>query len=134
MAVKDVFHDVVKVALQKEGWKITDDPLTLEVGEQVFYIGLGAAQLSGDRQIAVAIKSFVGAASILKFQLALVEFLNYRSLLERRQRDRTLYLAVPTQNYTGFLREDFLQKSLQDSQVKMIVFDPTPRTIRQWIG
>jgi hypothetical protein len=31
MAAKDVFHNVVKTALQKDGWVITDDPLTLRV-------------------------------------------------------------------------------------------------------
>ncbi|MEY3403290.1 MAG: XisH protein, partial [Cyanobacteriota bacterium] len=24
---KDVFHEVVKIALQKDGWEITNDPL-----------------------------------------------------------------------------------------------------------
>jgi len=28
---KDRFHDVVKTALEKEGWQITDDPYELNV-------------------------------------------------------------------------------------------------------
>ena len=28
MSAKDRFHDVVKTALQKDGWRITHDPLT----------------------------------------------------------------------------------------------------------
>jgi XisI protein/XisH protein len=32
MAARDLFHSAVKVALQKEQWVITDDPLKLEVG------------------------------------------------------------------------------------------------------
>ena len=32
MAAKDLFHESVKVALQKEQWVITGDPLKLEVG------------------------------------------------------------------------------------------------------
>jgi hypothetical protein len=27
---KDLFHEVVKVALVKEGWKITDDPFFMK--------------------------------------------------------------------------------------------------------
>jgi len=27
MSAKDVFHEVVKIALQKDGWEITNDPL-----------------------------------------------------------------------------------------------------------
>ncbi len=30
---KDRFHDVVKIALEKEGWKITHDPLN-EIGDR----------------------------------------------------------------------------------------------------
>ena len=29
MAAKDIYHDVVKQALIKDGWIITDEPLTL---------------------------------------------------------------------------------------------------------
>ncbi|WP_338017081.1 element excision factor XisH family protein [Myxacorys almedinensis] len=32
MSAKDVFHDAVKRALQKERWVITDDPLRFKVG------------------------------------------------------------------------------------------------------
>lgn len=32
MAAKDIFHDAVRIALEKEAWIITDDPL--EVVEQ----------------------------------------------------------------------------------------------------
>ncbi len=29
---KDIYHNVVKTALEKDGWTITNDPLTLKVG------------------------------------------------------------------------------------------------------
>ncbi|BAY09374.1 fdxN element excision controlling factor protein [Calothrix sp. NIES-2098] len=45
MAAKDKFHAVVKIALEKEQWKINDDPLRLEVGGTKFEIDLGAEQL-----------------------------------------------------------------------------------------
>jgi hypothetical protein len=32
MAARDRFHEAVKLALQKENWVITDDPLRLETG------------------------------------------------------------------------------------------------------
>ena len=31
MSAKDVFHDTVKIALEKENWLITDDPLYLRL-------------------------------------------------------------------------------------------------------
>jgi hypothetical protein len=33
MAAKDIFHDAVKQGLEKEGWRITNDPLKIEVGD-----------------------------------------------------------------------------------------------------
>lgn len=30
MSAKDIFHDKVKNALIKDGWKITDDPYSLK--------------------------------------------------------------------------------------------------------
>lgn len=31
MSAKDKFHDVVKAALQKDGWQITRDPFLLRI-------------------------------------------------------------------------------------------------------
>jgi hypothetical protein len=45
MAAKDRFHAVVRIALEKEQWNVTDDPLRLEVGGTKFEIDLGAEQL-----------------------------------------------------------------------------------------
>jgi hypothetical protein len=31
MSAKDIFHNTVKIALEKENWQITDDPLYLRL-------------------------------------------------------------------------------------------------------
>ena len=68
MPAKDVFHDAVRIGLEKEGWVITDDPLRIEVGDVEMYIDLGAEQvLAAEREgekIAVEIKSFIGTSNI----------------------------------------------------------------------
>jgi hypothetical protein len=98
MPAKDRFHDSVKVALQKDGWIITHDPLTLEIGLRQVYIDLGAEKLiaaqKDNREIAIEVKTFAGASSITEFHLAVGQFLNYRSILRRQQPNRLLYLAV----------------------------------------
>jgi hypothetical protein len=62
MAARDKFHAAVRIALEKQQWKITDDPLQLEVGGTKFEIDLGAEQLlaaeKGEEKIAVEIKTF----------------------------------------------------------------------------
>jgi XisH protein len=54
----------VKTALIKDGWTITDDPLTLAIGERDLYVDLGAEKLliadRGSQKIAVEVNSFDG--------------------------------------------------------------------------
>ena len=45
MAAKDRFHAVVRIALEKDQWNVTDDPLRLDIGGTKFEIDLGAEQL-----------------------------------------------------------------------------------------
>lgn len=99
MSAKDKFHDVVKAALQKDGWQITHDPLVLRVqGIADLYVDLGAENsIAADRQgekIAVEIKSFIGTSTISEFHSAIGQFINYRYALELQEPERVLYLAV----------------------------------------
>jgi XisH protein len=72
MSAKDKFHDVVKAALQKDGWQITHDPLVLRVqGIADLYVDLGAENsIAADRQgekIAVEIKALLAHLQFLSF-------------------------------------------------------------------
>ena len=41
MPAKDIFHDIVKRALQKDGWVITHDPLFYGMGRSRTVCGFG---------------------------------------------------------------------------------------------
>ncbi|HEY9802629.1 MAG TPA: element excision factor XisH family protein [Leptolyngbyaceae cyanobacterium] len=75
MAAKDVFHQVVKSALLKDGWTITDDPLSLQLDSDQVFIDLGAERLIAaqrdNEKIAVEIKSFLAPSSLSEFHTAL---------------------------------------------------------------
>ncbi len=75
MSAKDIFHVVVKTALQKNGWLITHDPYPLQAGSFDLAIDLGAEKfIAAERQgikIAVEIKSFLGPSKITEFYKAL---------------------------------------------------------------
>ena len=45
MPAKDIFHNAVKHALEKDGWLITDDPIYLDFGGVEIYIDLGAEKI-----------------------------------------------------------------------------------------
>ena len=137
MAARDLFHEALKVALQKEKWVITDAPLKVEAGGAKFEIDLGAdrllaAERAGEK-IAVEIKTFLGDSPIRDYHAALGQFLNYRLALELNQCDRKLYLAVPVAVHEALFQREFLQISVERYQINRIVYDPVNEVILQWI-
>ncbi|EGK89181.1 fatty-acid oxidation protein subunit alpha [Microcoleus vaginatus PCC 9802] len=135
---KDLFHNTVKIALQKEGWKITHDPYQLRYGVADVYIDLAAeeaiaAEKEG-RKIAVEVKSFAGGSTISEFHTALGQFLNYRIALEvSSEPERILYLAVPTDTYQMFLRFEPAKTVIERYEIRLIIYNPTREAIDQWI-
>lgn len=135
---KDVFHEQVKNALIKDGWRITDDPLTIPISEAVkVKIDLGAENaIAAERdteKIAVSIKSFIADSDISEFHTALGQYLNYCQALEEQQPERIVYLAVPNETYQDFFQLPFIQRAIQRYQVKLIIYEPKKEEIRQWI-
>ena len=135
---KDIFHGVVRIALEKDGWTITHDPYRLRYGVSDVYIDLAAertiaAEKEG-RKIAVEIKSFASGSTISEFHTALGQFLNYRIALEASDEcDRILYLAVPNDVYRTFLRFEPANTAIERYQVRLIVYRVTKEVIEQWI-
>jgi hypothetical protein len=75
MPAKDIFHDCVKRALIKDGWIVTDDPLSLKIGRKDLFIDLAAEKIliaeKVTEKIAVEIKSFVGTSEVEDLKNAL---------------------------------------------------------------
>lgn len=138
MSTRDLFHNAVKRGLEKENWKITDDPLELEWEEVKVKIDLAADRLiAADRdeeKIAVEIKSFIGTSAISDFHTALGQILNYRIMIEVNEPDRLLYLAVPLETYATFFQSRFAQVAIERYQLKLIVYDPVSEEVVQWIS
>ena len=137
MSAKDATHNVVRKALEKDGWTITQDPYYIKVGAVELYIDLGAeAMVAAEREgqkIAVEIKSFLGASSISEFHTALGQFFNYRLALEEKEPDRELYVAVPLNTYNDFFSLQFIQKVVQRATLKLLIYDEQAEVISQWI-
>jgi len=107
MSAKDVYHNTVKAALQKDGWTITHDPLILEFsrGRQL-RIDLGAEQIIAAQKdktrIAVEVKSFLAPSTISEFHTALGQ-LNELVELGVAKQDIVLgYHAPYARHYTEF--------------------------------
>ncbi len=128
MAAKDRFHNIVKIALEKEGWKITHDPLTLKVDAVTdLHIDLGAEMLIGaereNEKIAIEIKSFLGQSAINDFHAAVGQFINYRYALADLEPDRKLYLAISLATYEKVFVRRFIQSVIERAQISLIIYD-----------
>jgi hypothetical protein len=139
MSAKDTFHNTVRLALEKDGWIVTHDPLFFKVTPQVkINIDLGAEKLlsaqKGSQKIAVEVKSFVGLSALSEFHTAVGQFLNYRVALEKEESERVLFLAVPTDIYQDFFMDSFVQTVLERYQIKLLVFHVQKQEITLWKG
>jgi XisH protein len=135
---KDLFHNTVKTALQKDGWKITHDPYPLRYGMADVYVDLAAeesiAAEKDGRKIAVEIKSFAGGSTISEFHTALGQFLNYQIAIEvSSEPERVLYLAVPVDTYQIFLKFEPAKTVIKRYQIRLITYNPNDEEIAQWI-
>lgn len=137
MSAKDTYHDAVKKALIKDGWTITHDPYTLTFGPKDVYVDLGCQRTlgaqRGEEKIAVEIKSFLGASEIRDFEVALGQYIFYRSLLTRAEPDRKLFLAVPHFIWTGILGEPIARPVFEDLHIPLVTFHPAREEIVKWI-
>ncbi|GET36720.1 XisH protein [Microseira wollei NIES-4236] len=75
MSARDFYHNIVRSALEKDGWIVTDEPLYISIDDVDLKIDLAAekviAATKNDRKIAVEIKSFIGSSTVTEFHLAL---------------------------------------------------------------
>ena len=138
MPAKDIYHDTVKNALIKDGWTITDDPLSLKVGKKDIFIDLAANKLllaqKQDTKIAVEVKSFIGSSEIEDLKNALGQYILYDKILRAKLSKRSLYLAIRKDIFDGLFSEEIGQILLSDNSLKMIIFDPEMEMITQWIN
>lgn len=136
MPAKDLYHDTVRTALIKDGWTITDDPLILKIGRRSAFVDLGAEKLIAaerdSEKIAVEIKSFLSPSPINDLENAWGQFFLYARVLQKRESDRRLYLAVSRNTFETLFQEEAGQLLLEEPNFRMIVFDFISEEIIQW--
>ena len=128
---------MVRTALEKEGWIITDDPYEISVNDVDFEIDLAAEKLLaaelGDRRIAVEVKSFLSSSNVSEFHTALGQFLNHRDALTIIDPNRQLYLAVRLTIYESFFQRRFIVAAIERYQLRLLVYDTKQEAIAEWL-
>ncbi len=136
MPAKDIYHQIVIAALEKEGWVITHDPLHIKYGAINLYIDLGAENLiaaeKNGQKIAVEIKSFAQLSLLHEFYTTVGQFISYRLVLKAKQPERQLYLAIP-QEAQNFFILPFTQAIIQENNLKYFIYNIDKQEISQWI-
>lgn len=85
-----------------------------------------------NEKIAVEIKSSLAPSTLSEFHTALGQFLNYRIFLREKQPERVLYLAVNLETYNDFFSRQLPKLSIQEYQLKLIIFDAVQEEIVKW--
>jgi hypothetical protein len=132
----DSYHHLVKSALEREGWTITNDPLVYRLESRKTMIDLGAERLIGAERgfekIAVEIKSFLKASPMTDLQEAVGQYMVYQSFIAELEPERKLILAIP--NVAQGLFEDRLGKRLvQTFKIDVLVYNIQKEMIERWI-
>ncbi len=127
MARRDIYHDTVKRALQKDGWTITHDPFPLQIGKKRLSADLGAERLisaeKGIQKIVVEVKSFVGQSDVKDLEQVLGQYVLYRQILNEMGIERILYLAVSRPTFNSVFTIELGQVLLKNQIIRLIVFD-----------
>jgi len=140
MAAKDIYHEACVRALEKDGWTITADPLTIPFDETELLIDIGAertiaAEREGER-IAVEVKSFIKPSPVQDLRDAIGQYILYGDTMAETaaEADRTLYLAVRDETYRDVLTKPQTARFLRSRHVHLIVFNSEQKVITQWIN
>ena len=138
MPAKDIYHDTVKRALEKDGWRITAENLQLPWGGTQTYIDIIADEIfvaeKEGRKIAVEVKSFVGKSTLTDFERAVGQFIVYRFAMRKKELERELFLAVELKIYNEFFVNPDVVELIEGENLKVVVFDEFKEVLVRWIN
>ena len=138
MPAKDVFHEPFAHALIKDGWTITDDPLTIPFESTDLFVDIGAERLIGaeraGERIAVEIKSFLKPSPVQDLKEAIGQYILYSDIMAESPANsgRILYLAVREETYRVTFGKEQTQRLLRNRNIKMVIFNPREEVIVEW--
>jgi hypothetical protein len=134
----DEYHEAVKSALIKDGWTITDDPLTIEFEDTRLWADLGAektfAAEKGNQKIAVEVKVFGGVSTFSELQKAAGQYQMYVVYLAELEPERKVYLAVSKDIYDDFFQRPSVKFFVSKININVLVFDNEKEEIVQWVS
>lgn len=135
---RDALHQSVRLALEKDGWNITDDPFflydkTLGIN---YDVDLGAEKAivatKGAKKILVEVKSFARVSLRNEFHSILGQYLTYLLAIEALELEQELFLAIPSVIYERLLNEPFLMRLIEYNKIKYFIYNDKESNILSW--
>ena len=115
---RDFFHQIVREALEADGWTITADPFIIKTSSFRLEIDLAAEQIlaaeKGLEKIVVEVKSFLSKSKLADYYEAKGKYDTYKFGLKRKQIDRKLYLAIEEDVFNSFFQKPFIKSMIQE--------------------
>ena len=142
MPQKDENHEIVRQALLKDGWEITDDPYVISYGERFLFVDLAACSTfvgefigaqRKDQKIAVEIKEFRGKSAIRNLEQAIGQYVLYQLLLKQVDPKRRVYLAISDIAYDEIFSEPIGELVINELPMDLIVINMQAQQVKQWI-
>lgn len=138
MSRRDDLHLSLRRTLEKNGWKITDDPLILVLEQTLLKADLGAekffaAEKEG-RKIAVEIKDFDSPSVISELEKTMGQLQLYQWALEDQEPERQLFLAISQAIYIRHFQKPIFQLAVQRNRINLLVYEPSQEAIIQWMA
>ena len=137
MPRRNDYHFVVRRALEKDGWMITDDPFPLKYENLKLQADFGAERtLAAERagqKIAVEVKDFDQDSPANELQKMLGQLQLYQWALDDQEPDRELFLAISLTVYDKRFQQPAYRRAVRQNAIKLLVFDEIKEVILQWI-
>lgn len=134
----DKYHEIVKTALIKDGWTITDDPLKIEFEDTRLWADIGAektfAAEKEDRKIAVEVKVFGNISNFSDLQKAAGQYQMYVVYLAEPDPNREVFLAVSEIIFNNFFQRPSVKFFIEKTEIKLLIFDDEKEVIVKWIN
>jgi len=124
----DLIHEAVKNALEKDGWTIIDEQVSLRFGEIGGYVDLEVERpaivaVKNEEKIFVEIKTFAGSSFVRDLQQAIGQYELYRDIIRYRELEHRLFLAIPQSVYDYYFVRPTTKRIIQDHNILLIVVD-----------
>lgn len=124
----DRIHEAVKNALEKDGWTIIDEQVSLRFGEIGGYVDLEVERpallaVKNGEKIFVEIKTFAGRSFVRDLQQAIGQYELYRDIIRYKELDHQLFLAIPQSVHDYYFVRPTTQRIVQDHRILLIVID-----------